>query len=80
MFKFKHYYVFYRHFLYGSALSLGTAIGSNFVMPSLIGIAMYTAGSLLMLSSGVITYTVNRYPDEFVEELADIIGDEEEYE
>tara|TARA_B100000131_G_scaffold266899_1_gene265001 strand:+ start:865 stop:1080 length:216 start_codon:yes stop_codon:yes gene_type:complete len=64
--KIKGKTIFYRHFFYGSALTIGGVIG--FIMNPVLHwlqVAVVTAGVLLMFISGLITYTVNKFPEEF---------------
>ena len=66
--KVKGKLIFYRHFYYGSALTIGGLIG--FIMNPIItwlNVALVTAGVVLMFISGMITYAVNKYPEEFKE-------------
>ena len=66
---FKNRIIFYRHFLYGSALLIGTLIGTKFTLGAWPTIALYTASGLFILSSLLVTWTVNKYPEEFEEEM-----------
>lgn len=61
--------IFYRHFLYGSAILIGTLIGTNFTSGGWPGVMMYTAAGMFMASSAIVTYTINKYPEEFEEEI-----------
>tara|TARA_Y100000310_G_C20672575_1_gene811135 strand:+ start:751 stop:963 length:213 start_codon:yes stop_codon:yes gene_type:complete len=66
MFKIKGIRIFYRYFLYGSGLIVGTAISQAWSgIDSWLTMMLYIIGSLLASSSAVITYTVNKYPEEF---------------
>ena len=69
MFEFNSYKVFFRHFLYGSALTVGTLVGSGLNLHNGLSIFLLVAGSLLMIKSLVITWVVNKYPEEFKEYL-----------
>jgi len=66
---FKNKIIFYRHFLYGSALLIGTLIGTKFTLGPWLTIALYIASGLFILSSLLVTWTVNKYPEEFEEEM-----------
>ena len=68
--KIKGYLVFYRHMFYGSALFIVGLAGifmNNFV--SWMHIAFLTSGIILMLISIMITYAVNKYPEDFKDYL-----------
>jgi len=67
MFEIKDYKIFFRHFLYGSALTIGTLIGTNLNLYNGLTIFMLVMGTLLMIKSCVITWVVNKYPEEFKE-------------
>ena len=70
MFEFKGIKVFYRHFFYGSAITLASMISCITSPP--IGwfhIAMLTAGAILMGISFMITYAINKYPEDFKDML-----------
>ena len=67
MFEIKDYKIFFRHFLYGSALTIGTLIGTNLNLDNGLTIFMLVMGTLLMIKSCVITWVVNKYPEEFKE-------------
>ena len=68
MFKIKGIKIFYRYFLYGSGLIIGTAISQSWSgIDSWLTMMLYIIGSLLMSFSAIITYTVNKYPEEFEE-------------
>ena len=58
--------VFYKHFLYGSALAVASIISyltqSTFTWVHMLLIGL---GTLLMLTSAMITYAVYRYPEDF---------------
>ena len=69
MFQIKSYKVFFRHFLYGSAITLGTLIGTGVNLDNSLAVIMTGIGTLLMLKSLVITWVVNKYPEEFKEYL-----------
>jgi len=66
---FKNKIIFYRHFLYGSALLIGTLIGTKFTLGPWLTIVLYIASGLFILSSLLVTWTVNKYPEEFEEEM-----------
>jgi len=78
MFKLGNYYIFYRHFLYGSALGVGTYIGMLGKSIGFLSGAFFAASAMMILSSAIVTVTVNNYPEEFIEELRDFTDDEEE--
>ena len=64
--KIKGIMVFYRHFFYGSALTIGSTVGIiQAEAVTWVHIAMLTAGIMLMGISGLITYAVNKYPEDF---------------
>ena len=68
MFEIKGFKIFYRHLLYGSGLITGTAISQAWSgINSGLTMALYITGSLIVSLSAVITYTVNKYPEEFDE-------------
>ena len=66
---FKNRIIFYRHFIYGSALLIGTLIGTKFTLGSWPTIGLYIASGLFIFSSLLVTWTVNKYPEEFEEEM-----------
>ncbi len=70
--KIGRYFIFYRHFLYGSALLIGTLISIMLTMFSWISLTFLCISILLMFSSLIVTYTINRYPEEFREELQEL--------
>ena len=63
------YYVFYRHMLYGSALCIGTIIGTNGIINTWMPSLCLIIGTLLMSVSVFVTVTVNMYPEEFEREM-----------
>ena len=67
--KLGKYYIFYRHMLYGSALCIGTVIGTNGIINNIIPYLFLAIGTILMSISVFVTITVNLYPDEFEKEL-----------
>lgn len=69
MFELGSYKIFFRHFLYGSALTLGTLIGTSLNLDSTLSIVFTVLGVLLMFKSFLITWVVNKYPEEFEEYL-----------
>tara|TARA_B100001250_G_C19808426_1_gene794572 strand:+ start:1949 stop:2209 length:261 start_codon:yes stop_codon:yes gene_type:complete len=69
--KIGKYYVFYRHFLYGSALAIGTIIGTKGNIEGYIPFICLCIGTMLMAVSIAVSITINRYPDEFERELKD---------
>jgi len=79
MFKFGKYYIFHRHTIYGSALVLGTFIGTKDLANNFLSTSMYVAGALLIVSSLIITITVNKFPEDFRKELKELNDDEEEF-
>ena len=71
--KLGKYYIFYRHFLYGSALVTAASISQFWAGHSgLFLIGLYISGALLMLSSILVTGTINIHPDEFKEEIKEL--------
>ena len=72
VFRFGKYIILYRHFFYGSALGIGTAIGGhNQLHNPLVQICLVISVLLMATSIGV-TYVVNKYPEEFKRELNDV--------
>ena len=69
--KLGKYIIFYRHFLYGSALTIGTVIGSNGNYSNYIIQIALVLGTLLMATSVFVTLIVNRYPEDFKREVED---------
>lgn len=62
------YFIFYRHMLYGSALCIGTVIGSSNLF-STISLICLIIGTILMAVSVFVTVSINLYPEEFKQEL-----------
>ena len=71
IFKFGKYLIFYRHFLYGSALTIGTIIGCNGNYSNYIVQIALVLGTLLMSTSVFVTLVVNKYPEEFKRDCKD---------
>jgi hypothetical protein len=69
MFEIYDYKIFFRHFLYGSALIIGTLIGTNLNLDTTLSKALIVLGSLLSVKSVVISWVVNKYPKNFTEYL-----------
>lgn len=69
MFEIYNYKIFFRHFLYGSALIVGTLIGTGVNFDTTLSKALMVLGGLLVIKSFVISWVVNRYPKEFKEYL-----------
>tara|TARA_B100000131_G_C18104239_1_gene607150 strand:+ start:1541 stop:1801 length:261 start_codon:yes stop_codon:yes gene_type:complete len=67
--KIGQYYIFYRHFLYGSALTIGTIIGTDGNISGYIPFICLCVGCMLMSVSVFVTVTINMYPEEFEREL-----------
>lgn len=67
------YYIFYRHFLYGSALAISYLITTfGFNHSGMFNVALLVAGLLLMLSSIIVSTTINRFPEQFKEEIKEL--------
>jgi hypothetical protein len=71
--KLGKYVLFYRHFLYGSALLVSTIL-HTYIMSTVswLHIILSITAGLLIGSSFVVTYTVNKYPEEFKNDLSDL--------
>jgi len=69
MFEIYNYKIFFRHFLYGSALIVGTLIGTDINLETTLSKALIVLGSLLAVKSIVISWVVNKYPGNFKEYL-----------
>ena len=69
MFEIYNYKIFFRHFLYGSALIIGTLIGTGVNFDTTLSKALMVLGGLLAIKSFVISWVVNKYPKEFKEYL-----------
>ena len=67
--KIGKYWIFYRHFLYGSALGIGTVIGARNSLHEPIIQILLIAATLLMSASIFTSIVVNKYPEEFKNEL-----------
>ena len=67
--KLGKYYLFYRHLLYGSALVIGTIIGTQGIINHTIAYIFLISGGMLMANSVFITFVINMHPEEFKEEL-----------
>lgn len=63
------YIIFYRHFFYGSALCVGTCIGGFHQLYNPIVQICLIVSLLLMATSIGVTYIVNKYPEEFQNEM-----------
>tara|TARA_B100000131_G_C17866053_1_gene512186 strand:- start:14 stop:250 length:237 start_codon:yes stop_codon:yes gene_type:complete len=63
------YWIFYRHFLYGSAIAIGTIIGSEGNISNLIVQIFLFIATLLMSTSVFTSIVVNKYPEEFEREM-----------
>ena len=58
--------IFYRHFLFGSALAVASLISSTTQgMFTWVHGTLIFLGTLLMLTSAMITYAVHKYPEDF---------------
>ena len=66
---FGKYWFFYRHMLYGSALVIGTVIGTKGYLNHIMAYVFLTAGIILMISSIFTSFVITMYPDEFEREL-----------
>jgi hypothetical protein len=69
MFEIANYKIFFRHFMYGSALVIGTLLGTGVNLETTLSKALIVLGSLLMIKSAIISWVVNKYPGEFKEYL-----------
>tara|TARA_Y100000034_G_scaffold135510_1_gene207714 strand:- start:6324 stop:6545 length:222 start_codon:yes stop_codon:yes gene_type:complete len=72
IFKLGKYFIFYRHFLYGSASLIGTIISIELTEYNLVSLLMLIISGLLISSSLIVSYTINKYPHDFTEELKDL--------
>ena len=70
--KIGKYVVFYRHFLYGSALGIGTIIGAWNSLTEPIVQLLLIISTVLMSVSVFTTIVVNKYPEEFEKEMKKI--------
>jgi len=67
--KIKKHYFFYRDYLMGSAIIIGTIIGSGGnIFLNILSIIMTTYSLWLIIKGTILNYTVNVFPDEFVRE------------
>ena len=66
--KYKNLLIFYRHAWIGSALLVAGIISHWVYEFNYVIIGLYIAGFGLILSSIIVSYTINQYPEEFEEE------------
>ena len=72
----KGFKIFYKYFIYGSAVLIGTFVGQL-----ITGISdwrldiMYVVSGILIALSMFVTWTINKYPKEFKEEFEEELGE-----
>ena len=55
--------------LYGSALVIGTIIGTQGYLEHILSYIFLIGGTLLMINSIFISYVINKFPEEFEREM-----------
>lgn len=71
--KIKNYYIFYRYFLYGSAILTGALISQFYLgYYGMFLASLYIAGALFTLTGLVVNLTIHKFPEDFKEELDEL--------
>ena len=70
--QYKKSFIFYRHAWLGSALLVGGIISNLIYGFDYVILGLYVVGIGFVISSIIVSYTVNRYPEEFDEERKEL--------